>query len=663
MLKKTIERLVLGLLVAGVAAAAVYFGLRLYFVPHQQQLLSRTQELQVLAQNLRSGVESVGGGDFTALPAIKRDADRIAAIIARLQQHYASSSPVVTVLMPPGEAPRWLAEWDDMHDHIQVLAANERVLGDVQHAFSDLDTSTDAIQSRLQALAQLLVDRGTSAREIYLASRQQLLIQRISRHLHRVLHPPQGSTVAEEKADYAAIINDSTAFERTLGGMLNGDKDLGLAPVTGADAEQKLHEIADLFDSVNGDMGTILGAAPALLKVQHAAAELLAASGDLIRGAGALSQSLVNREQRHNALFIALYLGATAMLLVMFVYCLYLYRAFEGQLGFSTTQNARYRQIVRRVRDTVERLAKGQLPAGAMESREGLESVTVPLNEVIAHWRETVETVKNRSGELRPLTNAAATAAAGIDSANREQVENTAKSSATVNRLVPAVEELSRQVAVVAQEIDALKSQCAAARALITRADAPHGADAARRDVVEGRFNTLAEQVLSLTKGIEQLSAIVLHLIIRAHGHGQPGDEPLPYANKALQVAHQCTEAVDALGRTLNEFRGETGRVLGHGGRPEEAVPVPGDAVREVEKTLQAADALTTRIAGLLGDMLPTLNEQRSRILSLSDDLDRIHEYTMQSSNATAEVARSIKRIVESIDHIRKCVDKYNIVR
>ena len=74
-------------------------------------------------------------------------------------------------------------------------------------------------------------------------------------------------------------------------------------------------------------------------------------------------------------------------------------------------------------------------------------------------------------------------------------------------------------------------------------------------------------------------------------------------------------------------------------------------------------DSAIAQINAVLRDMPQLLSEQGAAILSVSDDMDKIHEYTMQLSNGSADVSRAVKRIADSVDHIRRDVDQYKIIQ
>lgn len=665
MIKKALERLTVALLVAAMLIGAAYFCVRLYSAPLEQRFLSLSGELQVRARGLRDGMHDIVRSDFSAVSEIKEDGGRIDEIVAQLRQTYAGGGTLVSLVVPAGDVNSLAVGWDDMQQQLGSLLANQAVLERVGRSFGRLDDTTQSIMSHSQAIVQILLNKRAPAREIALASRQLLLAQQINSHLHVILRPAVDFT---KTADYSAVAKNTALFERTLEAMLNGDATLGIMRLTGTSAVKELRLIGELFRDMSNEVGALLEAAPVLLKVRHTADDLVVTSGDFERTAAKLSNTVIGYQARHDATFIAIYLLGVAAVFVLFLYSLAMYRTFKSRLEFTTAQSMRYKDVISRMRQSLERLARGEVTPGDVEMRDGMEGVIAPFNQATGRVRQTVKIVKTRAMELPSFIERIKAAADRMVQASSRQIENTTAASGTMNRLLPAMENLSRQVADSLRALDALKTDCAASHGLIREAEAHINTIHASLPMPGGasspaRIDGLVEQVGALTKGVEQLSVMVLHLIIKAHGVGQQDHEPVPYANNALQIAHQCTEAADQLNDGLIELRDEAPQAPSAERPRDEALITQGRLLAEADQKLTLVDSAIAQINAVLRDMPQLLSEQGAAILSVSDDMDKIHEYTMQLSNGSADVSRAVKRIADSVDHIRRDVDQYKIIQ
>lgn len=665
MIKKALQRLTVALLVTAMLVGAAYFCLRLYSTPLEQQFLSLTGELQVRARGVRTGLQDIVQSDFSSMSQVKEDGARIDAIVTRLRQAYGSGGSLVSLVVPAGDVGKLVAAWGDMHKRLDGLLINQTVLERVDRSFVRLDDATQSIMAHSQTIVRILAHKHAPARVISLASRQLLLAQRINSHLHLILRPTVDFT---QTADYSAVVKDTSLFERTLEALLNGDTAMGVMRLTGTDAAKELRATGDLFRDMSNEVGKIMEAAPVLLDVHRTADDLLTASGDFGRAAARLSNAMIDYQARHDTTFVAIYLLGVAAVSVLSLYGLAVYRAFKNQLEFTTAQSLRYKDVVNRMRQSLEHLARGDITLGDVEMREGMEGVITPFNQATGRIRQTVNVIKTRAMDLPPLIERIESAVAGMDLASSRQIEETTAASGTMNRLLPAMENLSRQAADALRALEALKADCAASRGFIGEAEAHINAMQLPAPAVgsmpsAGHINALLDQVSQLSKGVEQLSVMVLHLIIKAHGVSQQEHEPVPYANNALQIAHQCSEAADQLNSGLMELRGAAGEAPA----PEKLQgEVPAAQLRrlgEADVRLSLVDSAIAQINAVLHDMPQLLNQQGAAVLSVSDDMDKIHEYTMELSNGTADVSRAIKHITESVDQIRREIDQYKIIQ
>lgn len=652
MLRKAFAVIALGGLAAFVLGASGFFALRLYSAPLEHGLLSQTRRLQDLARDLQDEAQNISQADFAALAALRRDDARIGALMGRWRDEYTGGWRPAQAMVPVDRLRGVLARWKITHGQIADLLARERVLKGISRAITMLDKTADSLLSQSEKVVSDLINGGAGSRDVYLASRQIVLIQRISQHLHNLLKPSAWSGAFDQSAGYEDLVRDSALFEHNLEAMLKGDRRLEISRTPDAGVRQRLRDNGRLFASVNRDIGQILSMVPVLQDVRQTVQALRTSSRTFAEDSGGLSQDLVTLRSRHDTVFAALYLAALAALLTLLTFGVYERRRFRGRLDFSLAQSRQFKQALSALQPALEGLARGEMAAAELDAVPGVEGVIVPFNQTVARWRNTLTAIKGWTTKLGPLVERVNAAAGKVAEGAARQIEGVTASSAGLNRALSTVDQASTRVADTSRALEVLKAGAAAARTRMNetmgpdRAAARHAREQAERiDALVGRLNALAQ-------GVEELSVMVLHLLVRFQDAGQAGHEPVSYANRALQVAHQCTEAVEQLDQGLTRIHEESGQL------PVEDEPLK----RQMEEYLTAADAHSDRVAGLLQETAPLLAELTAVLLSASDDLDSVHEYTMQASNETADASGEGKRIAELVEHIGRSIDQYNIM-
>jgi len=659
MLKKVFAVTALGGLMAVVVAAGGFFALRLYSAPLEQRLLAQTRQLQGLARDLHDEVRAVNQADFSVLAALRRDDARIDRLLDRWREAYQGGWHPAMLVVPVGAIRDTLARWDTTHGQVTDLLARERVLKGIGGAITLLDKTAATLLDQAEQVVRELVRSGADSRDVYFASRQIVLIQRISQHLHTLLKPSAWRGDFTESSRYEALVRDSALFERTLEAMLKGDRRMGIAPGGDARVRQRLRDNGKMFASINRDIGRILSMVPVLQDIQHTVGALRVSSRDFAQRSGGLAQTLLTYRTRDDSLFAALFLAALAALIVLSAYGIYSQRRFRSRLAFSIAQNTRFKQALSDLQPVLEALADGRVAAGELDAGAGVEGVIAPFNRAMAQWRNTLIAIKGWTGKLAPLAQRVNGAADKLADGSARQIEGTAASSAGLNRAVSTVDRAATHVADMSRALESLKAGCAEARRRLQHTEEADRALVHRSQAQAQRIESLVGQLNALAQGVEELSVMVLHLLVRVQDAGQAGHEPVSYANRALQVAHQCTEAVEQLDEGLTQLGEENG-----GREADAAGPGPRASLnQDLEAHLGAMDTSSDRIAGLLQETAPLLAELTAALLSVSDDLDTIHEYTMQASNETADVSKAGKRIAELVEHIGRSIDKYNIMQ
>ena len=99
-------------------------------------------------------------------------------------------------------------------------------------------------------VVSLMIESGANASQIYIASRQLMLVPRISVNANKVLQGGVGSSAAAERFG-----RDAALFGRVLKGMLKGDRKMNVRRVNDPDARDKLAEVSEQFETVHELVG------------------------------------------------------------------------------------------------------------------------------------------------------------------------------------------------------------------------------------------------------------------------------------------------------------------------------------------------------------------------------------------------------------------------
>ena len=110
-----------------------------------------------------------------------------------------------------------------------------QAITEVKELYEVIDSFIPQMLTYSDEVVGVLIEKNASARQIYMATRQMMLSQRIKNNLNQVLAGGEEAAAAADRFG-----RDAALFGRVLEGLLNGSKDLRIDKVTDKEAMAKL---------------------------------------------------------------------------------------------------------------------------------------------------------------------------------------------------------------------------------------------------------------------------------------------------------------------------------------------------------------------------------------------------------------------------------------
>ncbi len=179
-------------------------------------------------------------------------------------------SPPVHILTPPAPSTGvlrelWLRARDQAHTLTVLVPKRLKLMADAERL--------QGISNNLMVISDSVVDALVAADapllQIRVASRQLMLLQRMSANLRRMLEPDSGLLVAVDR-----LGRDAVTFGDVITGLLNGNSDLGVERVSDADTREILVTAGRDFRTLVQAVEVVIGGAEARGQLQLAALEL-----------------------------------------------------------------------------------------------------------------------------------------------------------------------------------------------------------------------------------------------------------------------------------------------------------------------------------------------------------------------------------------------------
>ena len=245
---------------------------------YQEQYLLRTAEQQVLAQKIAKFALEAAAGNEPSFAALRSSRDRFTQLLGELK----NGAPGIALPASPGAMKPALRlvenHWLELRAHVDEILSAQNSIPSVDESVAVINEFIPQLQGASERVLNLLLEAQFSPQQVYLASRQLMLAQRIGNNVNRLL---VGG--AETVAAIDQFSQDSGQFGAVLQAMLKGDAGLSMTAVTDAEGLRGLREAAILFGSIDEQVTRIVETMPAILPALEATGSLTSSSDQLDR--------------------------------------------------------------------------------------------------------------------------------------------------------------------------------------------------------------------------------------------------------------------------------------------------------------------------------------------------------------------------------------------
>jgi twitching motility protein PilJ len=648
----------LGTLVLFIVLMGVIFILLAQQNERSEVQFNRTSEQRLLSRAaVTEALEAVRGKE-SAFARLKNTRDRFEQILKDQRNDSAAPLAVLDELDN---------RWKPMRGEIDIILAGRESVVSVNNFVPLLESSLTQMITLSDEVAKSLANNRVDPRQVYLATNQLLLGQRIESDLKRML--TESGLSAAAAAD--RFSRNVSLFGRVLKGMREGDARLGIDRVTLPDSAGKLADLADLFKSLEAETARINEKAPELVKVQNAAQGIADKGDALLEAATQLLETYAAQGRQVRLLGIPLsypiayILGIIALFLLITL--LYVQNResrqqlvdAEQRKQETEEQNRRNQDAILRLLDELGNLAEGDLTVQASVTEDITGAIADSVNYAIEALRDLVSTINSTSGLVAAAvqeTSAIADRLAKSSEIQARQIEN---ASATVMQMAQSMDEVSSKTAASAEVAE--KSVGIAHEGGDRVRRTIHGMNAIREHIQDTskRIKRLGESsqeigdIVALINDIaDQTNILALNAAIQASAAGEAGRGFAVVADEVQRLAERssnATKRIETLVKTIQADTNEaiismeksTGEVVGGAGLAEKA----GEALEEIEKVSAKLAELIDEISKSAGQV----SEMASRVSSAMISINEITGQTAESSVATASAIGKLNQLAQEL--------------
>ena len=652
------------LLIISMAFVAATFFQLIRNAKFEQEWVSLATDVQVSSQQLAKSAGEAAAGNLQAFGELSATYQHMTAAMNSLRNGSAESG------QPP--APSDLAEqmsqlnmtWDRMSVDARSITERENLLLSLAEASSSFSGLIPSIQENTDQIARQLTESGAPNQQVFAASRQLVLADRMLRHVNEIL---RGGSNAVNGAN--SLKSEIGLFDQVMSALLNGNQNMGITQVRNQQALASLAEVRRQFRTARPHLQTILDSSTDLFKVRGAADEIFLDSRTVFEQAAALSDAVADLPRSRGwpsmktaGFGLIVMIGLVAMLIGSVI------SAERKRATVATSSNRQNQRAIMTLLDELGSLADGDLTVHATVSNDITGAIADAINYAIERLRELVMGINLTANSVAASAQLTRTATFELAEAAGRQASQMDSATGSVKKMAESFDTMAER---------SRESSEAATRSVDI---AHHGAEKVRESIAgmdnireqiqetSKRIKRLGEStqeigdIVSLINGIaEQTNVLALNAAIQAASAGGAGKGFAIVADEVQQLAESATKATRRIETLVQTIQADTSEaVASMESTTSEVVSgtrLAGDAGTALVQIENESNQLSKMIQGIATEA----HEHSVEATSISELIQSIRDISIQTSEGSQQTAGAVENLADLVLQLRESVADFKL--
>ncbi len=644
-----------------------------------RQAIAITTQIQVLSQKMaKYATEAVGvnidafnesesvGNNLDAFKQLEATRNDIDAAIQKL----AKGDPQTGM---PGykdedgvsqELSDLTKSWEPLNTSATKILGNKELILNIATVASEFTKKMPSLTSRMNEVVNVLTEKNGTASQVYIASRQMLLGDRMLRRVQLIL---QGGKDAQAAAD--GLSRDARFYGAVLGGLINSNPDLNIKAMDNPNAKTILNDVYEQWGALADPVQKLLDAAPGLQEVKKSAEQSFIDSGIVLAKAETVANQL--NKLPSNRVFPNVLWGLAAAgvaLFLMVILAIALFRDQQRRYQITAELNQRNQEAILRLLDEMGSLAEGDLTVRATVTEDITGAIADSVNFAVEALRSLVTTINETALQVAAAAQETQATAMHLAEAAEHQAQQITSASAAINEIAVSIDEVSKNSA-ESTDVAQRSVQIASKGAGIVR-QTIQGMDNIRDQIQETskrikRLGESSQEIGSIVELIndiaEQTNILALNAAIQAASAGEAGRGFAVVADEVQRLAERASGATKRIETLVQAIQSDTNEAVSSMEQTTTEVVAGARLAEDAGLALGEIEKVSNDLADLIQNISEAARQQSAAATNISATMNVIQEITTQTSVGAGQTAESIGNLAQLAADLRRSVADFKL--